>query len=154
MSISSAAELIRLLDLRPHPEGGAFVETFRDPEPAGTRGHSTAIYYLLQAGEVSRWHRIDAVEVWHYYAGAPIELMLSDTRKESARTAAETRRLGTDLAAGERPQIVVPAGWWQTARSLGQWTLVGCTVAPGFLYESFELAPEGWKPEEAAGDQR
>jgi uncharacterized protein len=146
MSISSAAELIRLLDLRPHPEGGVFVETFRDPEPAGARGHSTAIYYLLQAGEVSRWHRIDAVEVWHYYAGASMEVMLSDPSEERAGPAAVSRRLGTDLATGERPQIVVPAGWWQTARSLGQWTLVGCTVAPAFLYESLELAPEGWDP--------
>lgn len=138
----TAEEVARLLQLSPHPEGGFFRETFRDASPSGGRGHSTAIYYLLRSGEVSAWHRVtDAAEVWHFYAGSPLELTLwaeSGTR--------ETVRLGPDLQAGERPQAVVPAGVWQTARSLGDWTLVGCTVAPGFDFASFEMAPPGWEP--------
>src|SRR5262244_491663 len=123
----SADDIIRLLQLQPHPEGGHYRETFRDPQTVGGRAASTAIYYLLQAGEVSRWHRVDAAEVWHWYAGAPLSLTLSP----DGRTR-ETMVLGPDLAAGAEPQRVVPASVWQTARSLGPWTLVGCTVAPGF----------------------
>ena len=138
----TAEEVVRLLGLRPHPEGGFFCETFRDPgEPAG-RGASTAIYYLLRDGEVSAWHRVrDAAEVWHHYAGAAIELGLSGDGRS-----VETLRLGSDLASGERPQAVVPAGVWQTARATGGWALVGCTVAPGFEFASFEMAPKGWAP--------
>jgi uncharacterized protein len=140
----SAADVVRLLGLSPHPEGGHFRETFRDAASAGTgepgRAASTAIYYLLAAGEVSRWHRVDAAEVWHFYAGAPLSLRVSDG------TAVAGHRLGPDLVAGERPQAVVPAGAWQSARSLGAWTLVGCTVAPGFVFEGFEMAPPGWQP--------
>jgi uncharacterized protein len=137
----TAAEVIATLDLAPHPEGGWYRETFRDLCTIGSRPASTAIYYLLEAGQVSRWHRVDAVEVWHWHAGAPLALTTcADGR------AAEPHRLGSDIAAGERPQLVVPAGHWQTARSLGGWTLVGCTVAPGFRFEGFELAPEGWQP--------
>jgi hypothetical protein len=138
----SAADIIRLLDLRPHPEGGHYRETFRDPASgAAGRAHSTAIYFLLQAGEVSRWHRVDAVEVWHWHAGAALLLTVADAsgRREM--------RLGVDLAAGERPQAVVPAHAWQQARSLGAWTLVGCTVAPGFEFAGFELAPPGFEPQ-------
>jgi predicted cupin superfamily sugar epimerase len=138
----SAADIIRLLDLRPHPEGGHYRETFRDPASgAAGRAHSTAIYFLLQAGEVSRWHRVDAAEVWHWHAGAPLLLTVADAsgRREM--------RLGVDLAAGERPQAVVPAHAWQQARSLGAWTLVGCTVAPGFEFAGFELAPPGFEPQ-------
>jgi uncharacterized protein len=139
----TAADVIRLLDLKPHPEGGHFRETFRDQRPAPqSRAHSTAIYFLLAAGERSHWHRVDAVEVWHHYAGAPLLL-------ETAKTPAgpiETITLGPDLAAGERPQAAVPAHAWQAARSLGDWTLVGCTVAPGFEFAAFELAPPGFKP--------
>ena len=144
VSASSAEEVVRLLGLLPHPEGGFYRETFRAPAPDGGRGFSTAIYYLLRSGELSAWHRVDADEVWHYYAGAPLELRLWDGRETSAV------RLGTGLAAGERPQAVVPAGVWQSARSLGspgQWTLVGCTVAPAFQFSSFEMAPAGWEPE-------
>jgi predicted cupin superfamily sugar epimerase len=142
----TAEEVAALLGLHPHPEGGFFRETFRDPGglavPSGDRGASTAIYYLLRDGEISAWHRVrDAAEVWHHYAGAPIDLTLSlDGRS------VEALRLGSDLAAGERPQAVVPAGVWQTARAVGGWALVGCTVAPGFEFSSFEMAPAGWGP--------
>ena len=136
----SAAEIIRLLRLEPHPEGGHYRQTFRDGE-GGERGYSTAIYYLLAAGEVSEWHRVDAAEVWHHYAGAPLALTLSPNGHD-----AQAHRLGTNLVGGERPQVVVPAGWWQAAESLGRWTLVGCTVAPGFRFEGFEMAPPDWRP--------
>ncbi|HSK79524.1 MAG TPA: cupin domain-containing protein [Thermoanaerobaculia bacterium] len=138
----SAEEVVARLGLAPHPEGGFFRETFRSPAPPGGRGASTAIYYLLREGEVSAWHRVDADEVWHHYAGAPLELTLS--AGEGRRDAV---RLGGDLPAGERPQAVVPAGVWQTARTLGGWTLAGCTVAPAFDFAGFELAPPGWEPE-------
>lgn len=131
----SVDEVIRILELQPHPEGGFYRETFRDEPVSGTRALSTAIYFLLRAGEVSRWHRIDAAEVWHWYAGAPLELSIA-----TGSGAAERIRLGPDLAGGERPQAVVPPARWQQARSLGSWTLVGCTVAPGFVFERFELA--------------
>ena len=135
------AAIIALLDLAPHPEGGHYRQMFRDPQ-GGERGHSTAIYYLLAAGEVSAWHKVrDAAEVWHHYAGGPLALTLSPNGHD-----AEAHRLGKNLETGERPQIVVPAGWWQTAESLGAWTLVGCTVAPGFTFEQFEMAPPDWRP--------
>ena len=128
-----------------HPEGGWYVETFRDPSGGGSRGHSTAIYFLLERGDVSAWHRVvDAVEVWHFHAGAPLSLSIC---AEDGKI--ETKRLGPDILAGERPQGVVPANRWQTAHSLGDWTLVGCTVAPGFDFASFELAAPGWTPEPA-----
>jgi predicted cupin superfamily sugar epimerase len=139
-----AAAIIATLGMQRHPEGGWYAETFRD-NPAGGRGHSTAIYFLLEAGDVSAWHRVrDAVEVWHYYAGAPLSLSLCP---DGGRISQMT--LGSDLAAGERPQHVVPVNCWQTARSLGVWTLVGCTVAPGFDFASFELAEPGWEPANA-----
>ncbi len=137
----SAADVIGLLALEPHPEGGHFRETFRDTAGSDGRAASTAIYFLLAAGEISRWHRVDAVEVWHWYAGAPLELSLAPP----AGTVSHVR-LGSTLQSGERPQAVVPAGHWQSARSLGDWTLVGCTVAPGFVFEGFELAPDGFEP--------
>jgi uncharacterized protein len=137
----SAADVIRLLDLKPHPEGGHYRETFRDALTVeGKRAASTAIYFLLARGERSHWHRIDAVEMWHWYAGAPLKLEIADAGK------ATTIRLGPDLAAGERPQAAVPAGAWFAAESLGDWTLTGCTVAPGFDFAGFELAPRGWTP--------
>ncbi|HEV2847238.1 MAG TPA: cupin domain-containing protein [Thermoanaerobaculia bacterium] len=134
----TAEEVVALLGLQPHPEGGFYRETFRAPATEGGRGASTAIYYLLREGDVSAWHRTDADEVWHHYFGAPLELTLSADGRERS-----SARLGTDLAAGERPQAVVPAGVWQTARTLGGWTLVGCTVAPAFEFSGFEMAPEG-----------
>ncbi len=138
----TADDVIRLLDLKPHPEGGHYRQTFRDAPPSGgTRAASTAIYFLLARGERSRWHRVDAVEIWHWYAGAPLALEIVPA--EGPR---EHLRLGNDLAAGERPQGIVPVHAWQAARSLGDWTLVGCTVAPGFEFAGFELAPPGWEP--------
>jgi predicted cupin superfamily sugar epimerase len=142
MPTLSAADVIRLLDLEPHPEGGHYRESFRDPRTVEGRAASTAIYFLLARGERSHWHRVDVAEVWHYYAGAPLALEIA--ARERAPAARVT--LGTDLAAGARPQAVVPAGTWQAAESLGEWTLVGCTVAPGFEFAGFELAPKGWKP--------
>jgi uncharacterized protein len=137
----SAADVIRLLDLRPHPEGGHYRETFRDPShDGGGRSVSTAIYFLLAAGERSHWHRIDAVEIWHWHAGAALALKIAGS------DGVATVRLGAALAAGERPQAVVPAGAWQAAESLGAWTLVGCTVAPGFDFSKFEMAPKDWTP--------
>ena len=138
----SAADIIRLLDLKPHPEGGHFRETFRDPRLVEDgRAASTAIYFLLARGERSRWHRIDAVEVWHWYAGAPIALEIKQNAEATERVV-----LGVNLAGGERPQAVVPPHVWQAAESLGDWTLVGCTVAPAFDFATFELAPQGWRP--------
>ena len=136
----TAGEVIRLLGLKPHPEGGHFRETFRDARMVEGRAASTAIYFLLARGERSHWHRVDAVEVWHYYAGAPLALRIAEARGVT------TIRLGADLGAGERPQAIVPAHAWQAAESLGDWTLVGCTVAPGFEFKGFELAPAGWNP--------
>jgi uncharacterized protein len=144
LSQLSAAEVVQLLRLEPHPEYGHYRETFRDSlTVAGGRSASTAIYFLLRAGERSRWHRVDAAEVWHWYAGAPLQLRIADG------SACKSLRLGSDLATGERPQAVVPARAWQNAESLGAWTLVGCTVAPGFEFAGFELAPADFQPEPA-----
>jgi len=138
----TADEIVAMLGMQRHPEGGWYVETFRDAEGSGSRGHSTAIYYLLKAGERSRWHRVrDAAETWHFYAGGPLKLRISADGK-----AIETLTLGIDLPNGERPQAVVPANTWQAAEPLGAFTLVGCTVAPGFEFSSFEMAPAGWEP--------
>lgn len=131
----TAAEIIALLALERHPEGGWYKQTFRD-DVAGGRAHSTLIYYLLEAGDRSAWHRVDSAEVWHWYAGAPLQLSVDKT----------TLALGNDLAAGQRPQGIVPRGAWQSAQSFGDWTLVGCTVAPGFEFAHFELAPPGFEP--------
>ena len=137
----SPDDIIRELGMQPHPEGGWYAETFRDTA-GGERGHSTAIYYLLTEGQRSHWHRVhDAAEVWHYYAGAPLSL-----HRSADGTTSESLTLGTDLAAGERPQAIVPANWWQSAETLGDFTLVGCTVSPGFEFSSFEMAPPDWKP--------
>jgi uncharacterized protein len=139
----TAADIIRVLDLKPHPEGGHFRETFRDPQQTvAGRAASTAIYFLLARGERSHWHRVDAVEVWHWHAGAPLQLEISLSQSGKS----ESLTLGCDLAAGERPQGIVPAHAWQAAQTLGDWTLVGCTVAPGFDFKTFELAPKDWSP--------
>jgi len=136
----NADELIRELQLAPHPEGGHYRETFRDSAGADGRAHSTAIYFLLKRGERSHWHRIDAVEIWHWYAGAPLQLSMATngTREDFV--------LGNDIENGQRPQIAVPQHAWQAAQSLGDYSLVGCTVAPGFLFERFELAPQDFVP--------
>jgi predicted cupin superfamily sugar epimerase len=143
MTRIAAADVIRLLALKPHPEGGHFRETFRDPRAVvDDRAASTAIYYLLARGERSHWHRVDAAEVWHHYAGAALRLELARDDKGPI----ERVTLGPDLAGGERPQAVVPANAWQAAETLGAWTLCGCTVAPGFEFSGFALAPKGWVP--------
>ncbi|SEQ65911.1 hypothetical protein SAMN05216548_106165 [Faunimonas pinastri] len=138
----SAREVIRLLDLEPHPEGGAYRQTFQDENGPDGRPRSTAIHYLLAEGQVSAWHRIDAVEIWHFHAGAPLALSLAGGDDAHA----ERHMLGPDLRLGERPQVIVPRRHWQSAVSTGEWTLVSCTVAPGFRFEGFELAPDGWEP--------
>jgi uncharacterized protein len=135
------AEIIQRLGLTPHPEGGHYREMFRDTVPPGTRAASTAIYFLLRAGEVSRWHKVDAAEVWHFYAGEPLELTI-----QPAGAPRQLLSLGIDLAHGQRPQAVVPAHAWQMARPMGAWTLVGCTVAPAFEFRGFTLAPDGFEP--------
>jgi len=143
MAKPTAADIIARLDLKPHPEGGHYRETFRDSRTdADGRSRATAIYFLLARGERSHWHRIDAAEVWHFYAGAPLVLEIA----ASAKAPAERLTLGPDLMAGERPQAIVPADAWQAAERTGDWTLVGCTVAPGFEFANFELAPKGWEP--------
>ena len=136
----SAAQVIVLLGMRPHPEGGHYVETWRAETAEAARPMGTAIYYLLARGEVSHWHRVDATEIWHWYDGAALALSVSG----------ETKLLGRDLVRGERPQILVPPHVWQSARSQGDWTLAGCTVAPGFTFSGFEMAPPGWSPQENA----
>lgn len=134
--------VIRTLNLKPHPEGGWYAETHRVPAPDGQRSPGTAIYYALGEGERSHWHHVDATEIWHWHAGAPLELSLaaSDAHTPIAHV------LGPDLTAGQRPQVVVPVHHWQAARSLGAWTLVGCTVSPGFDFSGFVMAPPGWSP--------
>ncbi|HLO77834.1 MAG TPA: cupin domain-containing protein [Magnetospirillum sp.] len=134
--------LIDRLGLLPHPEGGHYVETYRHRPADGGRGDCTAIYYLLARGERSHWHRVDAVEVWNFHAGDPLRLSIND--------GGQTRHvvLGADVLAGQVPQVVVPAHAWQAAEPLGEWSLVGCIVAPAFEFAGFEMAPPGWSPEE------
>ena len=137
----SAAAIIAALNLEPHPEGGFYRQTFRDPDGA-ERGHSTAIYYLLEKGQRSHWHKvIDAVEIWHYYAGSALSLHICEDGRNVS-----TVRLGPAVLDGEQPQAIVLASWWQAAESLGDFTLVGCTVAPGFVFDSFVMAEPGWEP--------
>jgi len=140
--VETAEAVIATLGLVPHPEGGHYLETFRDAPATGGRGSFTAIYYLLRGDEPSAWHRLlDAAEVWHHYAGAPLELSVS-----AGGQRVTTFLLGSRFSRGERPQALVPAGAWQSARSCGSWTLAGCTVAPAFEFGAFELAPPGWRP--------
>lgn len=143
MSELTAETIIDALGLQRHPEGGWYAETFRDPEGVGGRAHSTVIHFLLKASEHSHWHRVDATETWFFHAGAPLELSISE---DGITT--RTIRLGVAIGSSERPHAVVPKNAWQAARSTGPWTLVSCTVAPGFRFEGFELAPPGWAPSE------
>ena len=139
-----AAAIVAQLELKPHPEGGHYRETFRDLSvDADGRSRSTAIYFLLARGERSHWHRIDAAELWHFYAGAPLVLEMAAGEHAQIRR----MKLGPDIAMGERPQGIVPAGHWQAAESMGEWTLAGCTVAPGFEFASFEAAAKDWAPQ-------
>lgn len=142
-------EVVDALGLRPHPEGGWYAETWRAAAVAGGRPSSSAILYLLAAGEKSRWHRVDADEIWQYSAGHPLELRVWAGSPGDAGGTGARHRLGPDVLAGDVPQVVVPAGAWQAARPLGAWTLVGCIVAPAFTFDGFELAPDGWEPGQA-----
>ncbi|CAN5575985.1 cupin domain-containing protein [soil metagenome] len=134
-------EIISLLDLEPHPEVVHYAETWRGADDHDGRAEGTAIYYLLRAGERSQWHRVDATEIWMFHAGGPLNLDMV-----AGDSPVERSVLGPDIAGGERPQLVVPAGAWQSAIPLGSWTLVSCTVTPGFTFDGFELAPQGWTP--------
>ena len=142
--MQDAESIIAALGLSPHPEGGHYLETWRADVASGERPCGTAIYYLLQAGERSHWHRVDAAEVWHYYAGDPLVLSIAPV---SGGEPVEAHQLGPAIEAGQRPQAIVPAGRWQSAATTGRWTLVGCTVSPGFRFDGFELADPGWEPE-------
>lgn len=135
--MTGAEALIAAFGLAPHPEGGWYAETWRAPAPPGARPASTAILFLLRAGERSHWHRVDADEIWLWHAGAPLVLGIAP----GAAGPAARLVLGPAFAAGERPQAVVPAGHWQAAETTGGYTLVSCVVAPGFRFEGFELAP-------------
>lgn len=127
--------------MQPHPEGGWYKETWREERDDDQRASGTAIYYLLEEGQASHWHKVDAVEIWHWYAGAPIELRLSENGTHS-----DTFILGQNVLENQKPQIIVPKEHWQSARSLGEFTLVGCTVSPGFEFSGFKLAPPDWSP--------
>ncbi len=133
--MSEAAKIIEKLALARHPEGGWYRETWRHDAGEGQRGAGTAILYLLQRGEKSKWHRVDAAEVWHFYAGAPLRLWQSEDLQVSSNAV-----LGADVLGGEMPQLLVPPHVWQAAESLGDWTLVGCTVSPAFEFAGFETA--------------
>ena len=141
MTEPTVAAVIDRLGLRTHPEGGWYAETWRHDDGVGGRGAGTAIYYLLAAGQRSHWHRVDATEIWHFYAGEPLRLGIHEDGSPTRWV-----ELGPDLAAGQVPQAVVPEGAWQAAEPVGAWSLVGCTVSPGFTFEGFELAPDGWSP--------
>ena len=133
----TAEDIIAQFALERHPEGGWYRQTWIAEAAPGTRPSGTAILYLLKAGENSHWHRVDAAEIWHFHLGAPLELRIAATLAGPASRV----RLGAALPSGEQPQAIVPAHHWQAARSLGEWTLVGCTVSPGFRFDGFELAP-------------
>ncbi|MFD1341861.1 cupin domain-containing protein [Litorisediminicola beolgyonensis] len=136
----TADEIIAHLSLAPHPEGGHYRQTWEAEAAPGERSAGTCIYFLLTSGERSHWHKVDAAEIWHFYAGAPLRLSLSET-KAGPR---EDRVLGPALNRGEVPQLIVPEGYWQAAECLGDWTLVGCTVSPGFRFDGFTLAQPGF----------
>jgi predicted cupin superfamily sugar epimerase len=139
-----AKAIIEKLDLAPHPEGGWYRETWRADAAPNERAAGTAIYFLLEKGQRSHWHRVDSAEIWHYYAGASLRLDYSEDGKT-----VRSITLGSDLLKGETPQAIMPPNGWQSAESLGDWTLVGCTVSPGFEFKNFELAPLKWTPRES-----
>ncbi|MFL5712985.1 MAG: cupin domain-containing protein [Chloroflexota bacterium] len=141
--MSAAGELADRLGMRAHPEGGWYVETWQPTAPDGSRGPGSAILFLLAAGERSHWHRLDADEIWQWSAGDDLELR---TWTEGEATIASAR-LGGNVTTGETVvQALVPARAWQSARTLGEWTLVGCIVAPAFEFDGFELAAPDWEP--------
>ncbi|MEO1028176.1 MAG: cupin domain-containing protein [Pseudomonadota bacterium] len=135
-------EIVRLLDLAPHPEGGWYHQTYQTPTQADERASATVIHYLLAADQVSAWHKVDADEGWFWHAGAPLAL----TQSPPDGKGASSIQLGPDLRLDQKPHHVIPADHWQTAESLGAWTLVSCMVAPGFQFSGFEMAPGDWRP--------
>jgi hypothetical protein len=137
-----AGALIATLGMQPHPEGGWYKETWRAASPDGERAGASAIYFILEAGQRSHWHKVDAAEIWLWHAGAPIALEMAPGDAGPVHVVT----LGGDLPGGETPQYVIEPGHWQAARSLGAWTLVSCIVSPGFEFDHFTLAPEGWSP--------
>lgn len=140
-------EIIKRLGMIPHPEGGYYVETFRDHNTnEGGRARSTCIYFMLLKGQISRWHRVDAVEIWHFYGGDPLQLGIADP--QSKQQSITNPVLGNRLDLGHAPQIIIPAHHWQNATSLGEWSWVGCTVAPGFEFSGFQMAEPDWVPGE------
>jgi predicted cupin superfamily sugar epimerase len=138
--MTEADRIAERLGLVPHPEGGRYRQTWIADAAPGERPAGTAILFLLARGERSHWHRVDATEIWHFHAGAPLVLSMAQTEAGPIREV----RLGADILGGQSAQGIVPTGWWQAARSTGDWTLVGCTVSPGFRFEGFELAPPGF----------
>lgn len=142
MGDTTAEAIIERLGLGRHPEGGWFRETWRAPAPPGARAGATAIHFLLDAGERSHWHRVDAAELWLWHAGAPIALAMAPDEAGPVGTV----MLGPDVLAGDAPQALVQPGHWQAAEPVGGWALVSCVVAPGFEFAGFELAPPGWEP--------
>ncbi|MFT6913452.1 MAG: putative cupin superfamily sugar epimerase [Paracoccaceae bacterium] len=138
--MTQAIDLIKQLDLHPHPEGGWYRQTWIEDTAAG-RPAGTCIYFLLEAHGTSRWHRVDATEIWHFYAGSPLQLSISATSNGPARAFV----LGSDITASHRPQLIVPAHHWQMAQAGNGWALVGCTVSPGFSFSGFDLAPSGFE---------
>ncbi|SNS81460.1 hypothetical protein SAMN06295912_11756 [Sphingomonas laterariae] len=143
---ATARALIAQLGLAPHPEGGWYRETWRAEAVEGARASGTAILFLLEAGQHSHWHRVDATEIWLWHAGAPIRLATAGKGDPEGR---HEILLGGNLPAGEIPQYVIPPGRWQAAYADRGWALVSCVVSPGFDFAGFELAPPGWTPEGA-----
>ena len=140
--MSDAKALIETLGLAPHPEGGWYRETWRAEAAPGERAPATAILFLLEAGQHSHWHKVDATELWLFHAGSALKLETAATDAGPVRTA----RLGGEVLAGEQPQLRVDAGQWQSAEADRGWTLVSCLVSPGFEFEGFTLAPPEWAP--------
>ena len=136
-------EVVERFRMAAHPEGGWYVETWRAAAPDGERPVASAILFLLAEGQTSHWHRVDADELWQFSAGDALELLIAPG---DGGGSIERHRLGGDVTTGDEVQVVVPAGAWQAARPLGDWTLVGCIVAPAFTFDGFELAPKGWAP--------
>jgi hypothetical protein len=140
--LSDAGSLIAALGLAPHPEGGWYRETWRADAPEGRRAAATAILFLLEEGQRSHWHRVDATELWLFHAGNPLNLLMAD----GDAGAVGAVRLGADILAGEQPQVRIAPGAWQAAEADRGWALVSCIVSPGFEFEGFTLAPPDWAP--------
>ncbi len=143
--MTSAATIIETLGLAPHPEGGWYHETWRAPAPDGSRASATAIHFLLEQGQSSHWHRVDATEIWFWHAGDPLELSLS----ESDDGPVTSITLGADVVGGQSVQHVIAPHWWQAARPVpgeNGYALVSCVVSPAFQFDGFELAPADWQP--------